>query len=84
MSLHPPPPSPLTQAASAATEPSASPRSPCVRNCCLDDVDVCMGCGRKLEEILEWHQAGGERRWEILAASALRSEARLRRMRLGG
>ena len=84
MSLRPLPPSPIALAAAAAREPSASPPSPCVRNCCLDDADVCLGCGRKLDEILEWHQAEATRRWEILAASALRSEARLRRMRASG
>ena len=29
-------------------------QSPCVRNCCLDDRDVCMGCFRHLEEIKQW------------------------------
>lgn len=29
-------------------------QSPCVRNCCLDDRDVCLGCGRTLNEIRGW------------------------------
>ncbi|WP_156302871.1 DUF1289 domain-containing protein, partial [Methylogaea oryzae] len=29
--------------------PSASP--PCVRNCCLDSTDICLGCFRALAEI---------------------------------
>ncbi|MCG8536311.1 MAG: DUF1289 domain-containing protein [Pseudomonadales bacterium] len=28
--------------------------SPCVRNCCLNPDDVCIGCGRTLEEIKSW------------------------------
>lgn len=28
--------------------------SPCVRNCCLDDDDVCLGCFRRIEEITGW------------------------------
>lgn len=28
--------------------------SPCVRNCCLDDNDICLGCFRHLEEIKQW------------------------------
>lgn len=28
--------------------------SPCIRNCCLDNNDVCLGCFRKLDEILAW------------------------------
>ncbi|MFB2647711.1 DUF1289 domain-containing protein [Shewanella mangrovisoli] len=27
---------------------------PCVRNCCLDQQDICMGCFRHLDEILAW------------------------------
>ena len=34
-----------------------SPASPCVRNCCLDQDDVCMGCFRSITEICAWHQA---------------------------
>ena len=28
--------------------------SPCVRNCCLDNHDICMGCFRHLDEIIGW------------------------------
>ena len=28
--------------------------SPCVRNCCLDDRDVCLGCHRTLAQILRF------------------------------
>ncbi|MCB1552469.1 MAG: DUF1289 domain-containing protein [Xanthomonadales bacterium] len=45
-------------------EPSLS--APCVRQCCLDDQDICMGCGRSLGEILEWHSADAEARTEML------------------
>jgi len=30
------------------------PSSPCVRNCCLDEQDVCLGCFRHLDEIIGW------------------------------
>lgn len=39
--------------------------NPCVRNCCLDDGKVCMGCGRSLPEILEWHHADAIRQEQI-------------------
>ena len=52
------------------------PASPCVRNCCLDDDDVCLGCGRKLEEILAWHGADADGRLQILASAAERRDAR--------
>ena len=28
--------------------------SPCVRNCCLGENDICLGCYRSLDEILLW------------------------------
>lgn len=55
------------------------PASPCVRNCCLDDDDVCLGCGRKLDEILAWHGADADGRRRILADAAERRDARRRR-----
>lgn len=39
--------------------------NPCVRNCCLDDKKVCLGCGRSLPEILEWHHADDIRQEQI-------------------
>ena len=36
--------------------------SPCRRQCCLDERDMCLGCGRLLAEILEWGRADGGRR----------------------
>jgi predicted Fe-S protein YdhL (DUF1289 family) len=55
------------------------PASPCVRNCCLDDDEVCLGCGRKLDEILAWHEADADGRRGILVAAAGRREARRER-----
>jgi predicted Fe-S protein YdhL (DUF1289 family) len=47
--------------------------SPCVRNCCLDEDNVCMGCGRSLQEIVAWGTSSdGEK-----AATLERSRARL-------
>ncbi|WP_215395837.1 DUF1289 domain-containing protein [Rheinheimera oceanensis] len=48
------------------------PESPCVRNCCLDQHDCCLGCGRLLSEIIEWHNADGMRRGAILDLAAKR------------
>jgi len=55
---------------------SALPASPCVRNCCLDEQDVCMGCGRHINEILAWHQASAEEREVIIAVAEQRLENR--------
>ncbi|QJR79782.1 DUF1289 domain-containing protein [Alteromonas pelagimontana] len=46
--------------------------SPCVRRCCLNQQDVCMGCFRTLEEILIWSSASDSIRTEILQRCAVR------------
>ncbi|WP_306521755.1 DUF1289 domain-containing protein [Rheinheimera sp.] len=46
--------------------------APCKRNCCLNQADVCMGCGRTLSEITGWHQASAEQKQQILLRSAER------------
>ncbi|HMW73420.1 MAG TPA: DUF1289 domain-containing protein [Cellvibrionaceae bacterium] len=33
---------------------NASVASPCVRQCCLNAQDMCVGCGRYLAEITGW------------------------------
>lgn len=45
---------------------ASAPQSPCVRNCCLDNDDICLGCFRSLGEITEWGQATPDRRKVIL------------------
>ncbi len=50
--------------------------SPCNRNCCLDQHDCCLGCGRFLTEIIEWHQASEERQHEIVELAQARSAER--------
>lgn len=40
--------------------------SPCVRNCCLNEDDVCLGCFRHVDEICEWGVATNFRRESIL------------------
>ncbi len=50
--------------------------SPCVRKCCLDDDDVCLGCGRSIEEIIGWNTALSAERLEIIARSKRRIQGR--------
>ena len=40
--------------------------SPCIRNCCLNDDDVCLGCNRTLDEILRWGDASDEEKIQVL------------------
>jgi len=42
--------------------------SPCVRNCCLDEQEICLGCLRSIDEICQWGKATDERKREILVA----------------
>jgi len=46
--------------------------SPCIRQCTLNDNDVCVGCGRHLEEILVWTQATDTQKLAIVDAARRR------------
>ena len=58
------------------SEPGGKVPTPCIRNCCLDENDICLGCNRSLAEILAWHQASEEEKREILIRCRLRREQR--------
>lgn len=40
--------------------------SPCIRKCCLDDNDICIGCLRHIDEILIWGKATNKEKALIL------------------
>ena len=40
--------------------------SPCIRNCCLNEKDVCLGCFRSIDEILIWGTATEDQKKEVL------------------
>ena len=46
--------------------------SPCVRNCCLNERNVCLGCGRTLQEICSWYEADDAARLAILERARAR------------
>lgn len=50
-------------------------QSPCVRNCCLNPQDVCLGCGRTLEEIRSWTSYTREQREQVLELAGERASA---------
>lgn len=41
-------------------------KSPCINICCLDDEDVCSGCYRTSDEIMQWGRATNEERKNIM------------------
>jgi len=49
-------------------------QSPCIRNCCLNTDDVCLGCFRHVDEIIEWSPASNERKGIILDNAKKRKE----------
>jgi uncharacterized protein len=52
--------------------------SPCVRNCCLDENDICMGCFRTLDEILAWRALTTKEREQIMIEIEKRRIAKAR------
>jgi predicted Fe-S protein YdhL (DUF1289 family) len=50
--------------------------SPCVRVCCLDDDNVCIGCGRTLDEIRRWSDMPERDKHETARQAAERRAAR--------
>jgi predicted Fe-S protein YdhL (DUF1289 family) len=52
------------------------PASPCNRICCLNHSDVCLGCGRTLQEIKDWHTADKTQKLQILQNSQWRLTAK--------
>jgi predicted Fe-S protein YdhL (DUF1289 family) len=50
--------------------------SPCTGICTLSAKDICLGCGRTLDEIAEWLGASEARKSAIAEAAAQRTRAR--------
>ena len=46
--------------------------SPCVKNCCLNEDDVCIGCFRSIEEICGWSAAEEGGKLKVLEQANLR------------
>ncbi|MGH8283511.1 MAG: DUF1289 domain-containing protein, partial [Gammaproteobacteria bacterium] len=58
---------------------SESTASPCVRICCLDDDNICIGCGSSLDEIRRWSEMPEQDKLETLRQADERCEARRQR-----
>lgn len=50
-------------------------KSPCIEVCSLNDRDVCIGCYRTANEIIEWFTASDQRKRDILTAVVERRAA---------
>jgi predicted Fe-S protein YdhL (DUF1289 family) len=51
---------------------------PCIRQCSLDEQDICLGCHRTLNEILEWHSMNNAQRKNLINDLSFRAVARKR------
>lgn len=40
--------------------------SPCIRQCCLNEQDICIGCFRHVDEIVGWNKLSDEQKRNIL------------------
>ncbi|MCF8007904.1 MAG: DUF1289 domain-containing protein [Methylovulum sp.] len=49
--------------------------SPCIRKCCLDSHNICVGCFRSLEEIMSWSEASAQERLRYIDNARLRANA---------
>ena len=59
------------------TVPIQSIESPCVNVCVMDAADLCLGCGRTIDEIAGWSSGSPAWRRDVMAALPERM-ARLR------
>lgn len=48
--------------------------NPCVRHCCLNEQDVCLGCFRSLSEITGWSKLDESQRTAVLGQAKQRHE----------
>ncbi|MAX52362.1 MULTISPECIES: DUF1289 domain-containing protein [Methylophaga] len=55
--------------------------SPCLRKCCLDERDVCLGCFRKIDEITGWSAMNNNERLKTLDLCQQRRKLRLAQKR---
>ncbi len=51
-----------------------APRSPCISVCVLNEKDVCIGCYRSSNEIVDWFMASPQRKREILSCAQERRD----------
>jgi uncharacterized protein len=58
------------------TPSELSVKSPCVRNCCLDDQDICIGCLRSIDEIVGWSQFNLDEKQQVISSIKDRQKAK--------
>lgn len=59
---------------------NGSVASPCVRQCCLNEQDMCVGCGRYLVEITGWLNFTDEEKMTVVLNAQQRLKQAARRV----
>ncbi len=52
-------------------------KKPCIRQCCLDEKDVCMGCYRTLDDMRVWHKSTDIQKLDMLRRASEKKEYKL-------
>jgi len=47
---------------------------PCIRQCCLNEEDVCLGCFRTFDDMLIWNKANAEQKTKMLQMAEQRKK----------
>jgi uncharacterized protein len=47
---------------------------PCIRKCCLNEEDICMGCFRSFDDMLKWNKASINEKTQMLKESQERKK----------
>ncbi len=48
-------------------------KRPCVKKCCLNEEDICVGCFRSLDDMRKWHKSTDDAKLEMLKVANERS-----------
>jgi predicted Fe-S protein YdhL (DUF1289 family) len=65
-----------TDSQGQAAVPADAVESPCVRICALDDRQICLGCGRSLDEIARWSRMTSDEKRAVCEVALARKGAR--------
>ena len=52
----------------------SSVERPCIKKCCLNENDVCLGCFRTLDDMRTWHKSSKEEKIKMLSLAEVRKE----------
>lgn len=47
---------------------------PCIKQCCLNEEDICLGCFRSFDDMLRWNKASIEEKKEMLKIAETRKK----------